>query len=137
MTVKLTADTTVCAASIRHMAFIASHTNARSASRQALIAVAIQALAVKQLRLSLRTVSRISHVVITILMRRAKRIICKLIDNHHLCLYNTRLYGVVPKGLFTILGSVYKEVAKTTSGTFERQTARNFFPLSKNTVSST
>ena len=36
--------------------------------------------------------------------------------------------GVVPKGLFTFLGSLYKEVAKTTSGTLlcrvERQTAR-------------
>ena len=37
-------------------------------------------------------------------------------------------YGVVPKVLLTFLGSLYKEVAKTTSGTlvyrFERQTAR-------------
>ena len=37
-------------------------------------------------------------------------------------------YGVVPKGLLTFLGSLYKEVAKTTSGTlvyrFERQAAR-------------
>ena len=37
-------------------------------------------------------------------------------------------YGVVPKGLLTYLGSLYNEVAKTTSGTlvyrFERQTAR-------------
>ena len=37
------------------------------------------------------------------------------------------LYGVVPKGL-TFLGSLYKEVAKTTPGTlvyrFERQTTR-------------
>ena len=37
-------------------------------------------------------------------------------------------YGVVPKGLFTLFGSLHKEVAKTTSGTlmyfFERQTAR-------------
>ena len=37
-------------------------------------------------------------------------------------------YGVVPKGLLFFLGSLYKEVAKTTSGTlvyrFERQTAR-------------
>ena len=36
-------------------------------------------------------------------------------------------YGVVPKGLLTFLGSPYKEVAKTTSGTlvyhFKRQTA--------------
>ena len=35
---------------------------------------------------------------------------------------------MVPKGLLTFLGSVYKDVAKTTSGTlvyrFERQTAR-------------
>ena len=40
-----------------------------------------------------------------------------------------QLYGVVPKGLLTFLGSLYKEVAKTTSGTlvyrFERQTARS------------
>ena len=38
------------------------------------------------------------------------------------------MYGVVPKGLLTFLGSLYKEVTKTTSGTlvyrFERQTAR-------------
>ena len=37
-------------------------------------------------------------------------------------------YGVVPKGLLTFLGSLYKEVAKTTPETlvyrFERQTAR-------------
>ena len=37
-------------------------------------------------------------------------------------------YGVVSKGLLTFLGSLYKEVAKTTSGTlvylFERQTIR-------------
>ena len=37
-------------------------------------------------------------------------------------------YGVVPKGLLTFLGSLHKQVAKTTSGTlvyrFERQTAR-------------
>ena len=37
--------------------------------------------------------------------------------------------GVVPKGLLTFLGSLYKEVAKTTSGTlgyrFDGQTARN------------
>ena len=45
------------------------------------------------------------------------------------------VYGVVLKGLLTFLGSLYKEDAKTTSGTlvyrFERQTAkkkkRNFF----------
>ena len=40
----------------------------------------------------------------------------------------TQAYGVVPKGLLTFLGSLYKEAAKTTSGTlvyrFERQTAR-------------
>ena len=39
-------------------------------------------------------------------------------------------YGVVPIGLLTFIGSLYKEVAKTTSGTlvyrFERQTARLF-----------
>ena len=37
-------------------------------------------------------------------------------------------YGVVPKRLLAFLGSLYKEVPKTTSGTlvyrFERQTAR-------------
>ena len=37
-------------------------------------------------------------------------------------------YGVVPKGLLTFLGNLYKEVAKITSGTvvsrFERETAR-------------
>ena len=48
-------------------------------------------------------------------------------------------YGVVPKGLLTFLGSLYKEVAKTTSGTlvyrFERQTAmKKIFLPSKNTV---
>ena len=40
-------------------------------------------------------------------------------------------YGVVPEGLLTFLGSLYNEVAKTTSGTlvyrFESQTARNVF----------
>ena len=40
------------------------------------------------------------------------------------------LYGVVPEGLFTFLGSLYKVVTKTTSETlvyhFERQTARKF-----------
>ena len=51
-------------------------------------------------------------------------------------------YGVVPKGLLTFLGSLYKEVAKSTSGTlvyrFERQTdiKKRFLPL-KDTVSST
>ena len=47
-----------------------------------------------------------------------------------------QVYGVVPKGLLTFLGSLYKEVAKTTSGTlvyrFERQTARIFSFLPKN-----
>ena len=37
-------------------------------------------------------------------------------------------YGVVPKGLLTFLGSLHKEVAKTTAGTlvyrFERQTEK-------------
>ena len=37
-------------------------------------------------------------------------------------------YGLVPKGLLTFLGSLYKQVAKTTSGSlvyrFARQTAR-------------
>ena len=50
-----------------------------------------------------------------------------------------QIYGVVPKGLLTFLGSLYKEGAKTTSGTlvyrFERQTARkNSFFLSKHCV---
>ena len=49
-------------------------------------------------------------------------------------------YGVVPKGLLTFLGSLYKEGTKTISGTlvyrFERQTARKKFFLPK-TVSST
>ena len=51
-------------------------------------------------------------------------------------------YGVVLKGLLTFLGSLYKQVAKTTSGTlvfrFERQAARRKKNLpSKNNVSST
>ena len=51
------------------------------------------------------------------------------------------MYGVVPKGLLTFLGSLYKEVAKTTSGNlvyrFERQTARkkkNFLLKKKHCV---
>ena len=48
------------------------------------------------------------------------------------------LYGVVPKGLITFLGSLYKEVAKTTSGTlvcrFERQTARKNSSFEKHCV---
>ena len=50
-------------------------------------------------------------------------------------------YGVVPKGLLTFLGSLYKAVANTTSGTlvcrFERQTAKIYLYIfhSKNTVS--
>ena len=47
-------------------------------------------------------------------------------------------YGVVPKGLLTFLGSLYKEVAKTTSGTlvyrFERQTARKISSFEKHCV---
>ena len=43
--------------------------------------------------------------------------------------------GTVPKGLLTFLGSLYKEVPKTTSRTlvyhFERQTARKKFFLRK------
>ena len=51
-------------------------------------------------------------------------------------------YGVVPKRFLTLLGSLHKEVAKTTSGTlvyrFERQTVRKKVVLpSKDTVSST
>ena len=48
------------------------------------------------------------------------------------------LYGVVPKGLITFLGSLYKEVAKATSGTlvyrFERQTARKNSSFEKHCV---
>ena len=48
-----------------------------------------------------------------------------------------KTYGVVPKGL-TFLGSLYKEVAKTTSGTlvyrFERQTARKKSSFEKHCV---
>ena len=47
-------------------------------------------------------------------------------------------HGEVPKGLLTFLGSLYKEVAKTTSGTlvyrFEKQTARKILPLKKHCV---
>ena len=47
-------------------------------------------------------------------------------------------HGVVPKGLFIFLGSLYKEVAKTTSGTlvyrFERQTARKKKSFEKHCV---
>ena len=42
--------------------------------------------------------------------------------------HNSVLYTVVPKGLLTFLGSLYKEVLKTTLATlvycFQRQTAR-------------
>ena len=45
---------------------------------------------------------------------------------------------MIPKGLLTFLGSLYKEVAKTSPGTlvsrFERQTARKFFFLQKHCV---
>ena len=52
---------------------------------------------------------------------------------------STAVYGVVPKGLLTLLCSLYKEVAKTTSGTlmypFEKQTARkNFSSFEKHCV---
>ena len=43
-----------------------------------------------------------------------------------------QVYGVVPKGLLTFLGSLYKEVAKTTPGIWSK-----IFLPSKNTVSST
>ena len=50
------------------------------------------------------------------------------------------LCGVIPEGLLTFLGSLYKEVTKTTSGTlvyrFERQTVGKKLFLRK-TVSST
>ena len=53
---------------------------------------------------------------------------------------SNKLYGVVAKGLLTLFGSFYKEVAKTTPGTlvfrFERQTARKKVLPSRNTVSS-
>ena len=56
--------------------------------------------------------------------------------------FHTHGYRVVPKGLLTFLGSLYKEVTKTTHGTlvyrFERQAARKKKNLpSQNTVSST
>ena len=55
--------------------------------------------------------------------------------------FRSCLYGVVPKGLLALPGSLYKEVAKTTSGTlvyrFGRLTARKKNLPSKNTVSST
>ena len=45
---------------------------------------------------------------------------------------------MVPKGLLTFLGSLYKEVAKTTSGTlaycFERQTARKKYFILRKTL---
>ena len=51
------------------------------------------------------------------------------------------IYGAVPKGLLTFLGSLFKEVAKTASGTlvycFERQTARKNISSFQNTESST
>ena len=51
------------------------------------------------------------------------------------------IYGVVPKGLLTFLGSLYKEVMKTTSGAlvyrFERQNRQEKFLPPKNTVSLT
>ena len=47
-------------------------------------------------------------------------------------------YGVVPKGLLTFLGSIYNEVAKTTSGTLVyrlgRKTARKNSSLEKHGV---
>ena len=50
-------------------------------------------------------------------------------------------YGVVPKGLLTFLGCLYKDVMRTIPGTlvyrFERQTATKKVLPSKNTVSST
>ena len=55
-------------------------------------------------------------------------IFCKILHN----------YGVVRKGLLTFLGSLYKEVTKTTSGTlvypFKRQITRKCFVPLKNTV---
>ena len=48
------------------------------------------------------------------------------------------IHGVVPKGLLTLLGGPYKEVAKTTSGTlvyrFERQTNRKKSSFEKHCV---
>ena len=47
-------------------------------------------------------------------------------------------YGVVPKGMLTFLGSLCKEVARTTPGTsvyrFERQTARKEYVLLPKTL---
>ena len=55
-----------------------------------------------------------------------------------LVLVSLRHYGVVPKRLLTFLGSLYKEVAKTTSKTlmyrFERQTARKNSSFEKHSV---
>ena len=52
-------------------------------------------------------------------------------QTHERQVRTTWLCGVVPKELLTFLGSLYKEVAKTTSGAFvycfERPTARIFF----------
>ena len=45
-------------------------------------------------------------------------------------------YGVVPKGLLTFLCSLYKEVAKTTSGTLVYRQKKIYFLLRK-TLSST
>ena len=49
--------------------------------------------------------------------------------------------GMVPEGLLTFLGSLYKEVAKTTPGTlvyrFERQTATKIYFFRPKTLSST
>ena len=55
-----------------------------------------------------------------------------VMQKHWFTLFNVRVtvraYGVVPKGLLTFLGSLYKEGTKTTSGTlvyrFGRQTTR-------------
>ena len=48
------------------------------------------------------------------------------------------IYGVVPEGLLTFLDSLYKEVAKATSGTlvyrFERHTARKISSFEKHYV---
>ena len=58
--------------------------------------------------------------------------------NFGLTVWFVRVYGVVPKWLLTFLGSLYKEVAKTTSGTlvyrFERQTARKKSSFEKHCV---
>ena len=71
---------------------------------------------------------------------RIKKTNCKIYKSFELAQLFHMLYGVVPKRLLTFRGSLYKEVAKTTSETlayrFERQTAKKKKKTSKNTESS-